>query len=910
MDSSQLLHTKISVPVLPEQRIARQPLFEKLEMGIHPDARLTLISAPAGFGKTTLVNSLVRSFTLPTAWLSLDERDNDPMRFFAYLIAAFQAVEPTIGQAAAAILQAPPTPLSGLFFETVLTQILNELAEKPAHWLVVLDDYHLIAQPLIHDTLTFGVDHFPPNLHLFLTTRSDPPWPLSRWRARRQLVEMRAQDLRLSEAEAAGLLNGSLELHLDEDDIVTLQKRTEGWIAGLQLAGIALQNWPDSPNRRQFIQQFSGSHGFVLDYLSEEVFNRLSERLRTFLQGTAILERFNASLCQAVSGEADSQSLLKTIFKSNLFLIPLDASGDWFRYHALFSDLLRQQLRESLSEVEIAGLHRRAAAWFETEGAIEEAIDHWLAAKEFSKAAQLIARAGRQAFVESKIATLERWLRLLPDVERLRIPELCLLQAWVELLTGQLDESDRLVARVEAGEAEGTPQRGEAAAIRANLRMIRGEPIPNTIAEAQRALAWLPAEDAFSRSLVLLAVGAGYRFQGDTIQAVEAFTESYKLSARAGQVQTAILAAYNLGSAYVVQGKLHLAAKVYEGALAQAELPGGSYLPSAGILWFGLAEVEYEWDQLEAADQGLRKAVRLSQEWNYLDMLISSRLLLAQVWLAQHKASSTHAAFSSEGTETYPEVAAELAQVEALLQGNPMISPQSVQRAGAVIARMHLDMNRQGEALSWAARMPTPSDADLHRLDLEYLTLAKALILTGLSRDISSALGILGRLEKGAREAGRQGSLVQILAGQAVAYQVDGQHLKAKTIFKQALALGEAEVYRRTFLDWGFPASQILAEIQIEGGQLSAYARDLYGDLGEPMPGAPAPRPQPLVESLTERELAVLRLMSRGFSNPQIGKELILATGTVKKYTSNIFQKLGVNNRTQALLRAQELGLL
>jgi LuxR family maltose regulon positive regulatory protein len=896
MDSLPFLNTKIVIPIQAEKLVDRPHLASKIQLE-RANVRLILISAPAGFGKTTLVNASVRASTSRAAWVSLDDRDNDPVRFFSYLTAAIQGIDPALGRSASAVLHSQHAPDDLSFYISVFSQMLNDFSSRSEHFCLILDDFHKITHAIIHDTLIFGLDHFPPNLHLVLVTRSDPPWPLGRWRAMRQLIEIRAQDLRFSRDEAGIFLNDELSLNLPQEEISALENRTEGWIAGLVLAGMALQNLEEMQNRRLFVQEFSGSHQYILDYLTEEVLNRQPESMRSFLLKTAILDKLNASLCQAVTGEQDSDEFLKTILKTNLFMSSLDVGKEWFRYHPLLNDLLKQRLREEAGEQEISQLHQRAAAWFEAAGADEEAIDHWLAGRNYLEAQRLMVRAGRQAFEESRITTLRNWFLALPQENFPAAPELCLLRAWISLLTGSLTETERLISSVECSLPEGSPLRGEAAAIRANLMMIRGDELTQTMEEAHKALDWLPAEDASARSIVLVAVGAGCRFQGKTTQAVDAFQQSQKLGLQAGKLQTTIFASYNLGDLYAVQGKLHQAYQVYEQALSLAKIPGGSYLPSAGILLFGLAEIQYEWNHLEQAEEFLQKAIPLSREWNYVDMLLSNHLLLAQVKQAQGDQS---------------EAKAQLEQVNKLLSENGALSAQSRLNAAARQAGIYLSMNDLQFPAGWVKTIAEPTEAELNRLESEYLVKVRVQILAGETAEFPLALAMLVRLEKSAREGERTGSLIRILATRAAAFQVEGHPQEAITTLKRALSLGEPEGYRRTFLDLGIAAVEVLDEIRKKGGKLGLSAGDLCASAKGFASGAdiPVPADQPLIELLTEREMAVLRLMGRGYSNPEIAEQLILATGTIKKYTSNIYQKLGVNNRTQALLRAQKLGLL
>jgi LuxR family maltose regulon positive regulatory protein len=632
-----LLSTKLFLPPVQPGLVSRQRLVGKLDEGLQPGKRLVLVSAPAGYGKTTQVREWIQSYQesdifsaqMQFAWLSLDEGDNDPLRFWTHLVAALQKIH-RVSQCAGSALQSPrPAPI-----QFILTGLINELILQEGLFVLVLDDYHFISNPQIHTGIAFLVENLPPGLRLVLATRADPPLPVVPLRARRQMVELRAGDLRFTSEEAAAFLNEIMGLGLQAKDIEALEARTEGWAVGLQLAALSMQDRQDLSG---FIRAFSGSHFFILEYLAEEVLNRQPEEIRSFLLKTSILERLCGPLCDAVldegrttNDESNSSSVLRhlstvhrpssvvleSLHRLNLFLIPLDDERLWYRYHHLFADLLRNQLKQQVPQEDITALHRRASAWYAENSLLDEAVRHGLEAGDFERVAEMVEQAARANMLNGRVATMLHWMDALPEGLRRSQPRLQLYQAWAYFLNGQTDLASRMLLDLKERLSAQTPSDenrstlGELNAYLATVMSIT----ENTVQIrqfAQEALAGLPPEEHSPRARAFTALGIAYGMDGKMEQSHQALQEAARLAQLAGNV---FLYAHILETAagnYVHQGRLRAAAQVYQEIVKLSEggeVPQGPGSPAAsqgiflaGIGYLGLAEITLEWNDLELA---------------------------------------------------------------------------------------------------------------------------------------------------------------------------------------------------------------------------------------------------------------------------------------------------------------------
>ena len=977
---TSLLRTKLHVPPVRSELVSRPRLIERLNAGL--TRKLTLISAPAGFGKTTLLSEWINTgvssreygvgegsatpyslFPTPLfAWLSLDEDDNDPTRFLSYLVAALQTlppsqvegIEPGTGPDIAAgvlgALQSPQPPPT----ESVLTVLINEISALPDRIVLVLDDYHLIEAEPIHDALTFLLRRLPPQMHLVIATRDDPLFPLARLRARGQLTELRAADLRFSSSEAAEFLNHVMGLDLSAEDIAALETRTEGWIAGLHLAAISMQGHKDVTG---FIRSFTGSHRFVLDYLVEDVLEQQSESVQTFLLQTAILDRLTGSLCDAVRfgvaethGQDNGQAMLEALERANLFIVPLDEERRWYRYHPLFSDLLRHRLRQAppplssppsggteeeghdkerhrattklssplLGGTEggiVAELHHRASEWYEQNGFTDEAIQHALRAGDFERAAHLIEGVAEAIWVRGEDVKLLRWLDELPVELMVSKPGLCIFHAWSLFATGQQDAAEQSLQGAEqvlepntdrATEtvpierdrlpgSDGAKLRGRAAATRAYLAFYRGD-LPGIIRYSRQALDYLPEQDLTWRSAATNVLGDAYDFEGEMAAAYQARLEALEVSKAAGNIYQIMIANLKLAIILRHQGRLQRTVEICQQQMQLASKSEMSQTVVVGWLLSIWGEVLAEINDLDGAIHQAKKGVELTERGGEVAMLGWSYLCLTRV-------------LYSRGDMTGAE---EIVQKMENAAREYDLPPCITNQMAAWRARLWLAQDKLDAASQWVQDRGLDADGDpayLH--EMEYVVLARILIAQGR---LDEAAALLQRLLEAAEAGGRAARAIEILLLQALVFQAGDDTTQAMAALERALALAEPGGFVRVFVDEGPPMARLLYEAAARG-IAPEYARRLLEafPVAEPAQTGPsrtlAPQSE-LFEPLSERELEVLQLIAAGLTNPEISSRLFLALNTVKAHTRNIYGKLNVHSRTQAIVRAQELGLL
>jgi LuxR family maltose regulon positive regulatory protein len=915
--SAPLLKTKLSVPpVRPRERMVRRPrLIEKLNDGPRLGRKLSLISAPAGFGKTTLVSEWVHrrgavTAPLPTplrvAWLSLDEGDNDPTRFLSYSIAALRTLEADIAQGALSALQSPQPPPT----EAILITLINEIAALSDRIVLVLDDYHLIGAQPVHDALTFLLEHLPPQIHLVVATREDPLLPLARLRARGQLTELRATDLRFSSSEAAVFLNQVMGLDLSEEDVATLESRTEGWIAGLQLAAISMQGRKDVSG---FIQSFGGSHRFVLDYLVEEVLGQQSAGVQAFLLQTAILNRLTGSLCDALTGQENGQATLETLEQANLFIIALDEERRWYRYHHLFAELLQQRLDLTYPNL-INDLHSKAVTWHETNGDFSEAIHHALAIDDIKTATRLIEKGALEALEQSELRFILKWVDRLPDTALESSPSLFIYHSWALVLTGQveglsskLEKTEWLLQAIEEYDATQKQEMlGYIAGLKALLALWQRD-FASGLDFANQALENLP-DNNWVRGYCAIVLGSSFSGKGNLVAARDAFAESYSVGKASGNKMLAVSAACNLAHALELEGRLQQAVKLFQDSFQLAE-QDGQVLPVAGYIHVDLARAMYELNDLDVASQHLKEGIELCQR------LVDGRAekighcLLARVQLAQGKhADALDSIQKAEGADPSPGTPFDLRGGEY-----PQI-------------RLWLREKRLKHLEAWLKKNGVNVDDVSHfKTKLTYTMHARSLIAVGREHTngtyLNDALDLLEELLEMAENNGWGSKVIEILTLQALALQAMGDTAQAMTTLERALTLAEPEGFIRIFVDEGAPMARLLEQLHRRGVAVDYITEILAAfettDDGSQTtqtaldPSCVVGRPSSaLVEPLSERELEVLQLIAAGLTNPEIAARLYLALNTVKAHTRNIYGKLDVHSRTQAVARSQELGLL
>lgn len=902
-----LLKTKLYIPHLRPNLVPRPALVERLNQGLYLGHKLTFISAPAGFGKTTLISTWIAGQERPSTWLSLDKGDEDPTRFLTYLVAALQAIDADVGTRALAALQSPQPPST----LSTMTVLLNEIAGIRDSFILVLDDYHVIDAQAVDDALTFLLDHLPPQMHLVITTREDPNLPLARYRARGQMTELRANDLRFTAAEAADFLNVAMGLDLTDQEIAALEKRTEGWIAGLQMAALSMQGRADSA---AFIQAFTGSHRFVLDYLVEEVLRQQPAEVRSFLLKTSILDRLSGPLCDAVWADASAttsgQGMLVALERGNLFLVSLDDQRQWYRYHHLFADVLQARLAEEQPAL-LTVLHSRASEWYARNGLQADAIGHALAAGDLVRAAELIELAWPEMDGMFQANTWLGWARELPDELVRARPVLSVAYAWAVVGGGDLETAEARLHDAEQWLATGMGQDAtmmetavadhdqfsalpaSIASAHAFIAQAYGD-VPATITFAQQALDLLPQDDYVRRGPAASILGLAYWGRGELEAAHQALSDAMDGFHKAGSIPFAISGTYGLADIRVAQGRLRAAIRTYERAMQIVAETGSSALPGTAELYLGLSMLHREQGDDEAAARSLARSLELGEEAALGDWMY--RVRIAQARLREDQGDLEGAL-------------ALLNEAERFYYRTPV---PSVRPIAALKARLWIRQGRLPEAQAWAnAQGLSTGDALSYLREFEHLTLARLLLArheqAGSADATEEALQLLERLRDAAEAGGWMGSVIEILLLQALVHHARGDMASALEPLEQALGLAEPEGYVRIFVDEG-EAMVDLLETAVQTSPAKNYVRRLLAAY-EHTPGS-APNAQPLADPLSERELDVLRLLATDLSGPQIARELTIALSTMRTHTRNIYSKLGANSRRTAVRRAEELDLL
>ncbi len=896
-----LLQTKLYIPPLRPNLVPRPRLIERLNQGLKRNFKLILISAPAGFGKTTLLSEWVHNGDMSAAWVSLDRGDNDLTRFLAYFIAALQTIEPTIGNGALDLLHSPQPPVT----EMILTALINEVADvlgdgsEGRPFTLVLDDYHLIDDRPVHEASTFLLDNLPPQMHLVIASRTDPPLPLPRLRIHGELVELREADLRFTIDESASLFNQALGLNLSSEDIAALDARTEGWIAGLQVAALSMKGLEDTSG---FVKVFAGSHRYVMDYLVEEVLNRQPENIQTFLLHTSLLDRMTGPLCDALTGQDGGRETLESLDRDNLFIVPLDDKRRWYRYHHLFADLLRTKLEQTAPDL-VPELHSRASEWYESKGLIDEAAKHALAAAEYDRAAELIEILGEVLWERGEPTTLLSWLDALPDEKVITRPGLCNFHAWTLYMNGQIEAAESRLQAAErvlkSSEIEDVEQLGRVAAIRAAIASRQGDG-PGIFHFSYQALQNLPEDSLLWRTMTMMALGFAQDMGGDTAAAYQNFAEAVRLSEASDNIYLILSTNLHLGTILLSQGKLKEMFALCQELLLVAEARRVLHTEMAGCLYDELGLVLCEWNQLDDAMVYLRKGSQLSKQgfdigvlgWSYLTML---RALFAQGDLAG---------------------AREIIRKMEHLERESDVPPWYTNPKEAWKARLWLAEGDVEAASRWAHERGLKASGDpLYLREEEYVVLIRILVA---QNQIAEALRLALRVIEKSEAGGRNAVTIQVLLIQASAYHARGDMDQALIAIERALNLAESGGAIRVFLDEGEPIAELLRAFSRQPSAIGREYLDslLAGFRAMSLPEASTgieeriAKDGDLIEPLSERELEVLRLLSAGLSYREIAEELYISINTVKAHAKNIYSKLGVHGRMQAAQRAQELDLI
>jgi LuxR family maltose regulon positive regulatory protein len=910
--SEILLQTKLYIPPLPRTLVSRPRLIRKLNEAVQ--AKLILISAPAGFGKTSLITdwlsemagegtSLARE---RCAWVSLDEGDNDPPRFLAYCMRALQRVQQGIGEAAISDLLSPKPPSP----DSLLASLLNEIAQLSAPTMLVLDDFHLITEPAVHETVVFLLDNMPPPMRLIISSRADPPWPLARLRAGRMMTELRSADLRFTAEETASFLNDAMRLDLTPDQVAVLDQRVEGWIAGLQLVALSMRGQEDVSG---FITAFTGSHRYILDYLVEEVLDRQPLAVQQFLLKTSILDRLTASLCDAVVGGENGQATLTQLDRANLFLIPLDDERRWYRYHHLFSDLLRNHLGQDHSE-QLPDLRQRAVAWYEKQGLLAEAVSQAQAAGNVDQVIGLIERNALAMAFHGELRPLLKWLDALPDETIRDRPWLSLAYAWVLGFAGQLDDVEPYLEQAENALSRLTAADGSIEtqvnidAIRGHILVARAfvtislEDLDPGIELARRALDTLPEEELILRSLAAMMLGVALRLMGDLQESAQFLAKGLSFSRAAGDDHLAVTVLWETAVLEYTQGKLHRSFKTCLDALRLGQAyarRSGRQLRVSGYTLERMGGIMLEWNDLETAGRTVEGALRLAQQWGQADVIY-------EVYITQAKILRT--------TGALDEALEAIHHAKGISGG---LSSWYALTASVQTALVHLAQGKADAAEHWLKNSNMSADDVVGPM---YTSLYRdfARVLIALDR-LPEALSLLTHLHQVAESSGMICVLIGTLSTQAVALNASGQWDQAMSALERALALAEPEGYVRAFVDEGEAIKPLLREAAARGAHgtyvsnlLAAFPTVAEVETESAGPGLrpPTPASPSLVEQLTDRELQVLRLLTSPLSSAEIADELFVAPSTIRSHIKSIYGKLNVHKRIEAVQRAQDLGLL
>ncbi len=908
-----ILLTKLFVPAARPELVSRPHLIETLNRGLN--RKLTLISAPAGFGKTTIVTDWLKSqgddasSPFLVAWVSLDEGDNDLVRFLTYFVSALNrlpGLDTEIGVGALQMLQAPQPPPP----EQILVTMINELALLSGKIVLVLDDYHLIDSQLVHEGLNFLIENLPPQLHLVITTREDPQFPLPRLRARSQLTELRAADLRFTSAEAAEFLNQLMELNLSTADIAALETRTEGWITGLQMAAISMQGSQDVEG---FIESFTGSHRYVLDYLIEEVLEQQTEGIQTFLLQTAILDRLNGSLCDAVTSQDSGGETLEMLDRANLFIIALDDDRRWYRYHHLFRDLLRQRLRQTKLDQEIL-LHHKASVWYKENRFPDQAIEHALQADDFDRAIRLIEEQADACWMRGEHSKLQYWLDTLPEELLLSNPNLCVFQAWELFTSGQLDAAEKSLqsaektARMVPNEAADTLAsaqdplnesyrmkiQGRVSTIRAWYAFREGD-TEAIYLHSRQALEYLSKDDLIWRNSAAVSLGSAYFLDGDLRVAAQLRLEAWETSKEIGNTYMNLLSSMKLAINLRQRGKLERVTEICHQQWQLANKSGLTHTAEAGWVLAIWGEALAEQGNLDEANHKTQKGSKLTEGGDKA-VIDWGNLCLTRVLFTSGDIDGAEAVIKKMDD----------------LANNRVVPPWITTQKTAWQVRLWLIQDKLEEASQWVSERGLSVSGEPQNIqDMDHIALARTLFARGQPAD---TIDLLERIYKATEGSGHTSKEIETLLLQALAFQAWGDTTQAMIPLKQALAQAEPGGFLRIFVDEGPPMARLLYDALSEG-IASDYVQKLVAAFPETEPEKPTVKLPTAsdtnwIEPLSERELEVLQLIADGLSRQEIATKLVLSLNTIKTHTRNIYSKLGVNNQMQAVGKGRTLGLL
>ncbi len=887
-DSRNLLRTKFYAPPVRSNQILRPRLIDLLNSGM--DKALILVSAPAGYGKSTLISRWLKDTGISSAWLSLDAGDNDPVRFVQYLLTAVQQIVPGVEGNLPGMLQ--PVQL-----EQVINLLTNELSLVSNPFVLVLDDFHVIVSENVQKIISYFLEHLPPQIHLVLLTRIDPPLPLSRLRVRNQLMDIRADQLRFRRDEIAAFLNDKMTLKLSADDLSAIETRTEGWIAGLQLAALSMQS---SNDVHGFVSAFTGSHHYIMDYLVEEVLRFQPKEVGDFLLQTSVLDNMCGPLCEFVIHEKkenppDGQATLEILERMNLFTIPLDDVRYWYRYHHLFADVLRKHLEQQYPQ-SIPGLYLRASQWFAQNGFIPEAVGYALKAGDQDRAIELIEQNGPILVIGGELTHLAGWLKAVETRSQTH-PWIHIIQAWLYILTGNLgpvettlQTAEKLISPLQMDIGTRIMQ-GTIATGRSYRSFMEGD-TQRTATFARQALELLPDVDLISRSTLSIAtalLGEASLMNGELEEAVKACMEARQIGQAAGDAHLVIIVNSALGRIFKEQGRLQKTAEIYEETLNIAIRPDGKKLVTAGEVYAELSQVSYEWNQLETAREQVHECLGLCRQWGFETFQATGLTMLARLDQVQGNtlAAIENMVLADKLTREHHFAFKYAAWVKCAL-ARLFITQGNLEKASRIVQESGI-----------AARDEIP-----YLREPEFVTLVRMLLAEG---NYEAAMILSNRLLQQTEAGKRTGRVIETLVLQALILQSTKDPDRALAALQKALALAKPEGYVRTFIDEGEPMVRLLhlaRSRQIE----TEYITNLLSAI-EKTAGGTSPPPELVSGPLTMREIEVLKLIEAGCSNQEIAEKLVISFTTVKRHISNIYTKLGAKSRTQAVAVAKELKL-
>ncbi len=887
-----LLATKLHVPLPCQTLVLRPRLTAALSKSL--TTGLTLVSAPAGYGKTTLVSSWLRENDISSTWLSLDEGDNDPIRFLQYFIHALQKIVPEIQVDLLGVLQGTqPAP-----FEALINIIINEIVEHVTPFIFVLDDFHVIHSESVLKILANLLEHLPPQMHLAILARIDPPLPLARMRARNKLTDVRADQLRFSRDEIAAFLNDVMGLALSADDLSAMETRTEGWIASLQLAALSMRS---SKDIHGFVSAFTGSHHYVMDYLVEEVLGLQPKKVGDFLMQTSILDYMCGPLCESVI-DADpeqpvgGQAMLEALERMNLFVIPLDDVRRWYRYHHLFADVLRKRLEQHYPD-SLPKLHQRASVWFEQNGLVPEAIRHSLKADDQDRAVKLIEQNGPLLLISGELNALSIWINAVESRSQTH-PWIHIIKAWLFILTGQPERAEegfqiaeKLISPLET-DTQIKIMQGAVATGRSYRSFMNGD-TNQTAAFARQAVEYLFDVDLVSRSIRSIAtalLGEACLMNGELEEARQACTEAKKIGQAAGNAHAVMVINCALGRIFVEQGLLHQAAEIYAETLQIASRPDGRMLANAGEVYAELSQVSYEWNNLEAALEQAHSCIAICRQWGQKTFEATGSITLARLAQVQGNVVDAveHMNFAENLTKEHHFAFKYTVWIKCALV-RLWIAQRNLDKASQIVQESCI----------------TIDDEIPYLREPEFLALLHLLLAQG---NYDAAMILSKRLLQKAETGKRIGRVLEVLVLQALILQGRKETEQALSVLKRALSIAKTEKYTRTFVDEGEPMARLLHLARARQVE-TEYATHLLSVI-EKAAGKMQPPSQLLVKPLTMREIEVLRLIEAGCSNQVIAGKLVISIPTVKRHISNIYAKLGVESRTQAVAIGKELNIV